>query len=330
MKIAIIGATGIVGRTLIKVIEEMKLPITDLFVAASKNSVGKKIVYNKRFYDINSIDKILSLRPNIALFSAGGYVSKKWAPIFSNLSITVIDNSSIWRMDPKKKLIIPEINAQILSQNDKIITNPNCSTIQLLMVLYPLKKIYGIKRVVISTYQSVTGTGKKAMDQLKSEIHIKKKYNIYPYSIYKNAIPQCDEFEYEGYTKEELKLIREQKKIINDNTISITATSVRIPVIGGHSESVNITFNKYLKKDEIRKTLFKVKGIIVQDNKNRKLYPMPIYAKNKDEVFIGRIRIDLTCKNSITIWIVSDNLRKGAATNAIQISEYIINKNLLP
>lgn len=329
MKIAIIGATGMVGRTMIKVLEEREKPIPDLFFAASNKSVVKKIVFNKDIYTISTIKEILYIRPNIALFTAGGDVSIKWAPIYYKNSITVIDNSSTWRMDHTKKLIIPEINAKILSQTDKIIANPNCSTIQLLMVLYPLYIKYGIKRVVISTYQSVTGTGKKAMDQLKSEIKIKKNKKIYPYSIYKNAIPQCDEFECEGYTKEELKLIREQKKILNDNTISFTATSVRITVLGGHSESVNITLNKCFNIDDVRKYLNKFKGIIVQDNTNRKSYPMPIYALNKDEVFVGRIRIDMFYKNTINIWIVADNLRKGAATNAIQISEYLINNNFL-
>ncbi|WGH27778.1 MAG: aspartate-semialdehyde dehydrogenase [Candidatus Bostrichicola ureolyticus] len=329
MKLAIIGVTGMVGRIMLKVLHERNFTISKLIPVASQNSIGKEINFIGKKYKIIDIEQALKLKPNIALFSAGEIVSKLWAPKFAKLGTIVIDNSSAWRMDDTKKLIIPEINANILDKNDKIIANPNCSTIQLVMVLAPLHNYYGIKRIIISTYQSVTGTGKKAVDQLKGEsckIPVKK---IYPHPIYNNVLPHCDKFEKSGYTKEEMKLMQEPKKILSDNNIAITATAVRVPVLGGHSESVNISFVKKISYNKILKILNNTSGIIIQDCKEKNLYPMPLYVKGKDEVFVGRIRKDLSHYNSIQLWIVADNLRKGAATNAIQIAEYLIKMNLI-
>lgn len=325
--LAIIGATGMVGRIMIKVLEEKNFPIKNFYAVASDKSIGKNIFFKKKKIKILSIKEILNIKPDIALFSAGATISKEWAPKFANIGITVIDNSSAWRMDPNKKLIVPEINGNIISKNDKIIANPNCSTIQLVLALYPLHIKYTIKRLVISTYQSVTGSGKKAIDQLNSEISGYEVEKKYPYNIHKNVLPHCDDFESNGYTKEELKLIKETPKIIGDNNIKITATAVRVPVTGGHSESVNITFKNDFIIDEIKDILSKTSGIILYDNPKQNIYPMPIYAEGKNEVFVGRIRRDYSNNNSLNMWIVADNLRKGAATNAIQIAE-IISKNI--
>ncbi|WP_185873626.1 aspartate-semialdehyde dehydrogenase [Blattabacterium cuenoti] len=330
MKLGIVGATGLVGRIMMDILEHKNLPIKNLYLSASKNSVGKKFFFKKKKYKIISIQNLLDNKPNIVLFSAGSNISKKWAPKFEEIGSTIIDNSSAWRMDPGKKLIIPEINAFSLSKKDKIIANPNCSTIQLVMILYPLHIEYKIIRVIISTYQSVTGTGKRALDQMNKEKNGKKIINkIYPHPIYQNVLPHCDSFEKNGYTKEEIKLMKETKKIMNDQNISITATCVRVPVIGGHSESVNISFENKPNINQIYEIFSKKKGIIIQDNPKKNIYPMPLYAHGKDEVFVGRIRNDFSYKNSLNIWIVADNLRKGAATNAIQIAEFLIHKNML-
>ncbi|WP_185853630.1 aspartate-semialdehyde dehydrogenase [Blattabacterium cuenoti] len=327
MKLGIVGVTGLVGRVMVNVLEKRNFPVKELYLSASEKSVGREFSFKKRTYKVISLHDLLLEKPNIVLFSAGSNISKEWAPKFAKVGSTVIDNSSAWRMDPEKKLIVPEINASFLEKKDNIIANPNCSTIQLVMVLFPLHIEYKIHRVVVSTYQSVTGTGKKALDQLNQEkegntIHKK----VYPYSIYQNVLPYCDTFTENGYTIEEMKLIKETKKIINDQNIAITATAARVPVIGGHSESVNITFQKKPNIDRIYEILSKTKGVVVQDNPQKNIYPMPLYAYGKDEVFVGRIREDFSFQNSINIWIVSDNLRKGAATNAIQIAEYLINK----
>ncbi|WP_185877119.1 aspartate-semialdehyde dehydrogenase [Blattabacterium cuenoti] len=328
MKIGVVGVTGLVGRVMIDVLEKKNLSIEELYISASEKSIGKEFFFNRKKYKVISLHDLFLKKPNIVLFSAGSDLSKKWAKRFSEIGSTVIDNSSAWRMDPEKKLIVPEINASSLNKKDKIIANPNCSTIQLVMVLFPLHIKYKINRVVISTYQSVTGTGKKALDQLNQEkdgnINIQNK--IYPYSIYQNVLPQCDSFTENNYTIEEIKLIEETKKIMNDQNIKVTATAARVPVIGGHSESVNITFERKPNIDCIHKILSQTKGIIVQDNPKKNIYPMPLYSYKKDEVFVGRIRKDFSFKNSINMWIVADNLRKGAATNAIQIAEYLINR----
>ena len=329
MKIAIVGATGLVGSVMLKVLEERKFPMDELLLVASERSVGKEILFkNKQIKVINIPDAILE-KPDIALFSAGGNTSLEWAPKFAEVGTTVIDNSSAWRMDLDKKLIVPEINANQLSKKDKIIANPNCSTIQMVMALAPLHKKYKMKRVVVSTYQSVSGTGVKAVEQLDNEIAGIKGEMAYPYPIAKNAIPHCDVFEETGYTKEEMKLIRETQKILDDRTIAVTATAVRIPTAGGHSESVNIEFENDFNVTEVRKLLSETDGVVVQDNIDVNTYPMPMYAHGKDDVFVGRIRRDLSQSNSLNMWIVSDNLRKGAATNTIQIAEYLLANNLI-
>lgn len=330
MKIAIIGATGLVGLEILKVLEEKKLSIKELIPVASKKSCGKNIIFNKKKYKIVDYKTAINLKPKIAIFSAGGLFSLENAPKFASQGIVVIDNSSAWRMDPDKKLIIPEINANLLSSKDKIIANPNCSTIQMALVLKPLHDKYIIKRVVVSTYQSVTGTGKLAIDQLMNERSKIKSKKIYPYPIDLNILPHIDIFMKNGYTKEEIKMIEETNKILGkQNLIKITATTVRVPTIGGHSESVNIEFKKDFKLKEIRDILNKSKGIIVQDDPKNELYPMPITAQGKNEVFVGRIRRDNSQDNSLNLWIVADNLRKGAATNAVQIAEYLINNKLV-
>ncbi|WP_185858301.1 aspartate-semialdehyde dehydrogenase [Blattabacterium cuenoti] len=330
MKLGIVGVTGMVGRVMLDILEKRNFPLKKLYLSASDKSIGKEIFFKKKIFKVISVYNLLLKKPDIVLFSAGSTVSKKWAPKFSKVGTTVIDNSSAWRMDSNIKLIVPEINAPILKKEDKIIANPNCSTIQLVMVLFPLHVEYCIYRVIVSTYQSVTGTGKKALDQLNRE---KKGDNsskkIYPYPIYQNVLPHCDQFTENNYTIEEIKLIKETKKIINDQNISITATAVRVPVVGGHSESVNITFKKKPNTDHISNILLKRKGIIIQDDPKKNIYPMPLYAHGKDEIFVGRIREDFSFPNSINIWIVADNLRKGAATNAIQIAEYLIDKKYI-
>ena len=329
MKIAIVGVTGLVGTMLLKILEERHFPISELIPVASQASIGKEIYYKGKPYNVIGLEQAIQAKPDIAIFSAGGETSLLWAPKFAEAGITVIDNSSAWRMDPTKKLIVPEINATVLTRDDKIIANPNCSTIQLVMVLAPLHEKYKMRRVVVSTYQSVSGTGMKAVNQLENEIKGVQGEMAYPYPIYKNALPHCDAFEANGYTKEEMKLAREPQKILNDRTFSVTATAVRIPTLGGHSESVNVEFLNDFDLNDIRKSLHEIPGVTVQDNPDTNTYPMPIYAHNKDEVFVGRIRRDETQQNSLNLWIVSDNLRKGAATNAIQIAEYLVANHLL-
>ncbi len=329
MKVAVVGATGMVGNIMLKVLAERNFSITELFVVASEKSVGKTISYNNKKYKVISLADAVLQKPVIAIFSAGGKTSLEWAPKFAEVGTVVIDNSSAWRMDQTKKLIVPEINANTLTKDDKIIANPNCSTIQLVLALAPLHKKYKIKRLVISTYQSITGTGVKAVQQLENEYNGIDTEKAYPYQIHKNAIPHCDDFEDNGYTKEEMKLVRETQKILNDKTIAVTATSVRIPVVGGHSESVNIEFEYDFVVSELRELLSQTKGIIVQDDIKTNTYPMPIYAEGKDAVFVGRIRRDLSQPKSLNMWIVSDNLRKGAATNAVQIAESLIVNGVL-
>ena len=328
MKLAVVGATGMVGTIMIKLLEERNFPISELVVVASKNSIGNPIRYQGRTIKIIGLEEAVLKKPEIAIFSAGSTVSLQWAPKFAELGTVVIDNSSAWRMDVTKKLIVPEINASILTKEDKIIANPNCSTIQLVMALAPLHNKYKMKRVIVSTYQSVSGTGVKAVKQLDNEIKGLKTEMAYPYPIHKNALPHCDDFEENGYTKEEMKLAREPQKILDDKSFSISATAVRIPTAGGHSESVNVEFEKSFELSEIRKILHETPGITVQDNPVTNTYPMPIYAHDKDEVFVGRIRKDESQANSLNMWIVSDNLRKGAATNAIQIAEFVLNNFL--
>jgi aspartate-semialdehyde dehydrogenase len=328
MKIAVIGATGMVGTVMIKLLEERNFPITELLPVASEKSVGKEVIYKGKGYKIVSMAQAIAAKADIAIFSAGAETSIQWAPKFAEAGTTVIDNSSAWRMDPTKKLVVPEINAETLDKNDKIIANPNCSTIQLVMALAPLHKKYIMKRVVVSTYQSVSGTGSKAVQQLENEIKGISGEMAYPYPIHKNALPHCDVFEANGYTKEEMKLAREPQKILDDRSFSVTATAVRIPTAGGHSEAVNVEFLNDFDLNEVRKLLHEVPGITVQDNPDTNTYPMPMYAHNKDDVFVGRIRRDETQANTLNMWIVSDNLRKGAATNAIQIAEYLVKNDL--
>ena len=329
MKIAVVGATGMVGEVMLNVLSERNFPVTELILVASKKSVGKTISYNGKNYTIVSLQDAVNLKPDIALFSAGGETSLEWAPKFAAVGTTVVDNSSAWRMDETKKLIVPEINASELTKDDKIIANPNCSTIQLVMALAPLHKKYKMKRVLVSTYQSVSGSGIKAIKQLENEIAGIKGEMTYPHPIGRNALPHCDVFEENGYTKEEMKLAREPQKILNDRTFSISATAVRIPTAGGHSESVNVEFENDFNLKDIRTILSETPGIVVQDNPATNTYPMPIYAHNKDEVFVGRIRRDETQPNTLNLWIVSDNLRKGAATNTIQIAEYLVENRLI-
>ena len=334
MKIAVVGATGMVGQVMLKVLEERNLPITELIPVASEKSVGKKITFKSKQYDIVSMETAISMKPEIAIFSAGGSTSLEYAPKFAEVGCTVIDNSSAWRMDPTKKLVVPEINAHVLTKEDKIIANPNCSTIQMVMVLNPLHLKYKVKRVIVSTYQSVSGTGKAAVDQLNAEIANAVNPGsvevnaVYPYQIFKNALPQCDVFDADDYTKEELKLIKEPKKIMGDDSIKITATAVRIPVQGGHSESVNIEFENDSDLAEVKNILANTPGVVLQDDVENKVYPMCFYSEGKDEVFVGRIRRDLSQPNTLNCWIVADNLRKGAATNAVQIAEYLIANQL--
>jgi len=329
MRVAVVGATGMVGQVMLKVLEERKFPISELIPVASERSIGKEIKYKGESYKIIGLQDAVLEKPDIALFSAGGSTSLEWAPKFSEVGTTVIDNSSAWRMDQTKKLVVPEINASSLTKDDKIIANPNCSTIQMVLALSPLHTEYKIKRLVVSTYQSITGTGVKAVKQLENELAGLKGEMAYPYPIHQNALPHCDVFENNGYTKEEMKLVRETQKILNDRTIAVTATAVRIPTAGGHSESVNIEFENDFDLNQVRQLLNNTQGVTVQDNPDVNVYPMPIYANGKDDVFVGRIRRDESQPNSLNMWIVSDNLRKGAATNAIQIAEYLSAKKLL-
>ncbi len=329
MKIAVVGATGMVGTVMLKILEERNLPITELIPVASARSAGKKVSYKGKDHIIVALEDALKMKPDIALFSAGGDTSLEWAPKFAKIGTTVIDNSSAWRMDPTKKLVVPEINGNVLTKEDKIIANPNCSTIQLVAALAPLHLKYKMKRVVISTYQSVSGSGIKAVQQLDNEEAGIEGEMAYPHKIGRNAIPHCDVFLENGYTKEEMKLVKEPKKILGDTSFSVTATAVRIPTAGGHSEAVNVQFKNDFDLSEVRQILANTPGIIVQDDLANNLYPMPITAQHKDEVFVGRIRRDESQENTLNLWIVADNLRKGAATNTIQIAEYLIENNLV-
>ena len=329
MKIAVIGATGMVGEVMLKVLEERQFPITELILVASEKSVGKKVSFKGKDFTVVGLETAVNLKPDIALFSAGGSTSLEWAPKFAQVGTTVIDNSSAFRMDSDKKLIVPEINASSLTKADKIIANPNCSTIQMVLVLAPLHKKYKIKRIVVSTYQSISGTGLKAVKQLENELAGIKGEMAYPYPIHQNALPHCDVFEENGYTKEEMKLVRETQKILDDRTIAVTATAVRIPTSGGHSESVNVEFESDFDINEVRKILSNTSGVVLQDNPDVNVYPMPIYAQGKDAVFVGRIRRDGSQPNSLNMWIVADNLRKGAATNTVQIAEYLLKNKLV-
>lgn len=329
MKIAVVGATGMVGNVMLEVLEERNFPVSELLVVASERSVGKTLEYKGKKHTVIGLQDAIDQKPDVALFSAGGGTSLEWAPKFAAAGITVVDNSSAWRMDPSKKLVVPEINAAELTSEDKIIANPNCSTIQMVVALAPLHQKYVIKRLVISTYQSISGTGIKAVKQLENEYQGIKGEMAYPYPIHRNALPHCDVFEENGYTKEEMKLVNETKKILNDDSISVTATAVRIPVAGGHSESINIEFENDFDVNEVRQILHNTDGVIVQDNLDTNTYPMPIYAHGKDDVFVGRIRRDESQPNSLNMWVVSDNLRKGAATNTIQIAEYLVEHNLV-
>jgi aspartate-semialdehyde dehydrogenase len=328
MKIAVVGATGLVGTKMLQVLGERNFPVTELLPVASERSLGKEIIFKGKGYKVVSMTDAIAAKPAVAIFSAGGSTSLQWAPKFAEAGITVIDNSSAWRMDPTKKLVVPEINADALTAGDKIIANPNCSTIQMVVALNPLHKKYKIKRIVVSTYQSVTGTGKKAVDQLMNERKGVQGEMAYKYTIDMNAIPQIDVFLDNGYTKEEMKMVNETKKIMRDDSIAVTATTVRIPVMGGHSESVNVEFENDYTIDEVKNILSNAPGVIVQDDNAQQIYPMPLWAHDKDEVFVGRLRRDETQPNTLNMWIVSDNLRKGAATNAIQIAEYLLKKDL--
>ncbi len=329
MKIAIVGATGMVGQEMIKVLEEFKIEVTELLPVASESSVGKKVVFKGKEISVIGIEQAISLKPNIALFSAGGGVSTTWAPKFAEVGTTVIDNSSAWRMDPNVKLVVPEINGSTLTKKDKIIANPNCSTIQMVMVLAPIHKAFGVNRVVVSTYQSITGTGVKAVAQLENEEKGISGEMAYPYAIHRNCIPHCDVFMENGYTKEEMKLVNETVKILGDENVKVTATAVRVPVVGGHSESVNISTDKPFELPVIRKLLAETSGVKVQDLTELNNYPMPMTAQGKNDVFVGRIRRDFTLENTFNCWIVADNLRKGAATNAVQIARHIIREHLV-
>jgi aspartate-semialdehyde dehydrogenase len=328
MKVAVVGATGMVGNVLLQVLREQNFPITELIPVASEKSVGKQIEYDGIEYPVVSLETAVSMKPDVAIFSAGGETSLLWAPKFAEVGTTVIDNSSAWRMDPTKKLIIPEINGDLLTPADKIIANPNCSTVQLLLALAPLHKKYKIKRVVVSTYQSITGTGVKAVEQMENERNGIQGEMAYAYPIDKNCIPHCDSFEDNGYTKEEMKLTNETKKIL-DPTIHVTATAVRVPVVGGHSEAVNVEFSTDFDLADIRKILHNTEGITLKDDPTTNNYPMAKYAEGKDDVFVGRIRRDESQPNSLNMWIVADNLRKGAATNAVQIGKLLIKKGIL-
>ncbi len=328
MKVAVVGATGMVGEVMLKVLAERNFPVTELIPVASEKSIGKEIEFKGNRYKVVGMQQAVDMEPQIAIFSAGGATSLEWAPIFASRGTTVIDNSSAWRMDETKKLIVPEINASELTPNDKIIANPNCSTIQMVLALAPLHKKYKIRRVVVSTYQSVTGTGVKAVAQLENEYAGVQGEMAYKYPIHRNVIPQIDVFEENGYTKEEMKMVRETHKILDKN-IAVTSTTVRIPVVGGHSESVNIEFENDFDLADVRRILHETPGITVQDNTDTFTYPMPIYAHGKDDVFVGRIRRDESQPNTLNMWIVADNLRKGAATNAVQIAEYVVAHELV-
>ena len=329
MKVAVVGATGVVGTVMLELLDKRKFPVTEIIPVASERSIGNKIKFHGKDYSIVSLTDAVEMKPDIALFSAGGSTSLEWAPKFAEKGTRVVDNSSAWRMDSTKKLIVSEVNSESLTEHDYIIANPNCSTMQMLVVLAPLHRKFKIKRLVISTYQSVSGTGKNAIDQLYSERNDSKPEKVYPYSIDQNLLPHCDVFEEGGYTKEENKLINETRKILNDNSIQITSTAVRVPIELCHGESVNIEFEDDFKLEEVLSILRSSPGLIVEDDPDKNIYPMPINASNKDEVFVGRIRRDFSIKSGLNLWIVADNLRKGAATNTIQIAEKLIEMNLV-
>ena len=329
MKVAVVGATGMVGTVMLKVLAERKFPVTELILVASKTSVGKTISWQDNDYRVHSLQEALLKKPDLALFSAGSACSLAWAPKFAAVGTSVVDNSSAWRMKVGHKLIVPEINANELTAADKIIANPNCSTIQMVLALNPLHKRYGLERIIVSTYQSITGTGVKAMQQLQNEEQGLQGAMAYPYPIYRNCLPHCDDFTSTGYTKEEMKLVHETRKIIGDKNIGITATAVRVPVMDGHSESINVTFKNDFDMRTVRTTLHEADGLVLQDNTEMNTYPMPKYAAGKDAVFVGRLRRDASFKNTLNMWVVSDNLRKGAATNAVQIAECLLQKGFI-
>ena len=329
MKVAVVGATGLVGSKMLQVLSERNFPLTELLPVASEKSVGKQITYKGRIYTVMGMAEAVAARPDIAIFSAGGGTSLEWAPKFAEAGTTVVDNSSAWRMDPGKKLVVPEINADVLTREDKIIANPNCSTIQMVLALAPLHKRYGIRRVVVTTFQSVTGTGKRAVDQMFGEREGKTVEKVYPYPIDLNILPHIDSFLDSGYTKEEMKMVNETCKILRDDSIRVTATTVRVPTVGGHSESVNVEFVEDFTLDEVKQILSEMPGIVVQDDPRHNVYPMPLNAHEKDEVFVGRLRRDESQSNTLNMWVVADNLRKGAATNAVQIAEYLVKNGLV-
>lgn len=328
MNIAIVGATGLVGQVILEILEKFEFNLNNIYAIASKKSIGKSIKFRDQEITIISIENSMEKEIDVAIFSAGKELSLKWAPIFVAKGIYVIDNSSAWRMDETKKLIVPEINGHILEKNDKIIPNPNCSTIQMVMAIHSIHAKYNILRIIVSTYQSISGTGRKAIAQLEGEENNTKTEKVYPYQIYKNAIPHCDEFEKNGYTKEEMKLVNETNKILDSN-ISITATAVRLPISGGHSESINLTLENQFKIDEIKSMIKNSEGVILEDNPSENRYPMPLSSQGKDKVYVGRVRRDNSCENSLNMWVVSDNLRKGAATNTIQIMKLLIDKGFI-
>jgi len=329
MKLAVVGATGLVGQEILKVLEERSFPFTELYLVASAKSVGQAMTFKGKEYKIKSMEEVCKLAPDVAIFSAGGGTSLEWAPKFAEAGTIVIDNSSAWRMDPSKKLVVPEINGHVLTIDDRIIANPNCSTIQMVMALAPLHVKYRIKRIVVSTYQSVTGTGKDAVQQMMDERAGINGLKVYPHPIDLNALPHIDSFLDNGYTKEEMKMVNETRKILGDDSIGVTSTTVRIPSIGGHSEAVNVEFHEDFNTSEVRSILANTPGVIVQDDPKNNVYPMPIYSKGRDEVFVGRIRRDESQPRTLNMWIVSDNLRKGAATNAVQIAEFMLEKSLV-
>ena len=329
MKVAVVGATGLVGSKMLQVLEERNFPLTELLPVASEKSVGKEITYKGRTYKVMGMADAVAARPDIAIFSAGGGTSLEWAPKFAEVGTTVVDNSSAWRMDPTKKLVVPEINADVLTREDKIIANPNCSTIQMVLALAPLQRRYGIRRVVVTTFQSVTGTGKRAVDQLFGEREGKPVDRVYPHPIDLNILPHIDSFLDTGYTKEEMKMVNETCKILRDDSIRVTATTVRVPTIGVHSESVNVELAEDFTLEEVRRLLSETPGVVVQDDPQNNVYPMPLNAHEKDEVFVGRLRRDFTQPNTLNMWVVADNLRKGAATNAVQIAEYLVQHGLV-
>jgi len=329
MKVAVVGATGLVGQVMLKVLEERNFPLTTLYPVASEKSVGKEVQFSGKTYKVIGNQECVDLKPDLAILSAGGATSLQWAPLYAEAGTIVIDNSSAWRMDKDKKLVVPEINADVLTPQDRIIANPNCSTIQMVLAIAPLHKEYTIKRVVVSTYQSVTGTGVKAVRQMENERAGVDGEMAYPHPIDKNCLPQCDAFLENDYTKEEMKMVNEPRKIMADNSINITATTVRIPTVGGHSESINLEFAKEYEIEDVRKILADTPGIIIQDDPQNSVYPTPLQAHDRDEVFVGRLRRDESREKCLNMWVVSDNLRKGAATNAIQIAEYMIERGLL-